>query len=186
MSRFTVLATPIPDLKLIQRHQLHDSRGFFTRIFCNDELASIGCSAPITQINHSYTQKKGTVRGLHFQAPPQMEHKLVSCLRGAVWDIAVDMRVDSPSFLQWFAAELSSGNLMSLCIPPGFAHGFQALTDDCELLYAHTTHYRPDAESGINVCDPALNIPWPLPIEFLSIRDHSLPMTDEWVKELNV
>ncbi|WP_082922910.1 dTDP-4-dehydrorhamnose 3,5-epimerase family protein [Halothiobacillus diazotrophicus] len=185
MSRFTIFETPLPDLKLIQRHPVRDTRGVFTKFYSHEELATVGCQKGIAQINHSHTIKAGTVRGLHFQTEPYSEYKLVSCLHGTIWDIAVDIRPESASFLQWFATELSAENCMALCIPPGFAHGFQTLTDHCELLYAHSAPYRSDAESGINPKDPTLNIPWPRPIELLSTRDQSLPTTNDWIMEMS-
>ena len=118
----------------VQRQPLQDARGLFERMFCADELAAAGWTQPIAQINHSVTRQRGSVRGLHYQRPPHAEMKLVSCLRGEVWDVAVDLRAGSPTFLQWHAEHLSPSNACALLIPPGFAHGFQALTDDAELL----------------------------------------------------
>lgn len=171
MSRFTVTHTPLADLKLIERQHLGDTRGFLSRLFCAQELASAGWTKPIAQINHTYTAKKGTVRGLHFQHPPHAEMKLVSCIRGAVWDVAVDIRAGSPTFLQWYAQELSAENHCALLIPEGFAHGFQTLTEDAELLYCHSESYAATAENGLNPNDQQLSIQWPLVITELSDRD---------------
>ncbi len=184
MSRFTVFDTPIADLKIIERQHLGDSRGFLSRLFCADELAVAGWHKPIVQINQTLTQKQGTVRGMHFQRPPQAEIKLVTCLRGAIWDVAVDLRARSPTFLQWHAEELSAANNRALLIPEGFAHGFQTLSDGCELLYFHSAIYTPAAEAGVNPKDPMLSIAWPLAITGLSTRDANHPMLDQQFKGL--
>lgn len=175
MKRFHITDLPLPGLKLIERQKLGDSRGFFSRLFCAEELASAGWIKPIAQINHTYTAKRGTVRGLHFQYPPHAEMKLVMCLRGEVWDVVVDIRAGSPTFLHWHAEHLSAENDYALLIPEGFAHGFQALTDHVELLYFHTAPYVPEAEGGINPQDTSLSIPWPLSITEISERDLGLP-----------
>ncbi|WP_307616828.1 dTDP-4-dehydrorhamnose 3,5-epimerase [Variovorax boronicumulans] len=175
MPRFDVTATRLDGLKLIQRHKLEDSRGFFSRFFCAEELACAGFSQPVAQMNHTLTHRRGSVRGLHFQYPPHAEDKLVSCLRGKVFDVAVDLRRDSPTFLAWHAEELSAENARSLFIPKGFAHGFQTLADDTELLYLHTTPYVQGAEGGLNPADPALAIAWPLAFADLSARDAAHP-----------
>jgi dTDP-4-dehydrorhamnose 3,5-epimerase len=127
------------------------------------------------QINHTLTAKRGTVRGLHFQYPPHAEIKIVSCLHGEVFDVAVDLRQGSPTFLHWHAEILSANNHRTLLIPEGYAHGFQTLAEDCELLYFHTSAYQPGAESGLNAQDPALNIHWPEAVIELSSRDLAHP-----------
>ncbi len=175
MSRFTITDTPIKDLKVITRQPMGDHRGFLTRIFCSEELAAAGWTAPIAQINHTYTQKKGTVRGLHFQYPPHSEMKLVSCLQGEIYDVAVDIRKDSPTFLQWYAEYLSAENNKALLIPEGFAHGFQTLTDNVVLLYLHSKPYAASAEGGLHSRDPLLNISWPQLLSELSDRDDKHP-----------
>jgi len=182
MSRFTILDTPIADLKIVERQQLGDSRGFLSRLFCTEELAAAGWHKPIIQINQTLTQKQGTVRGLHFQPAPNAEMKLVTCLRGAVWDVAVDLRAGSPTFLQWHAEELSAANHRALLIPEGFAHGFQTLCDDCELIYLHSRAYTPSGEAGLNPKDPMISISWPLAITELSARDAQHPMLDPQFK----
>ena len=171
MSRFEVVDTPLAGLKLVRRQRLGDSRGFLSRLFCADELAAAGWTVPIAQINHTFTARSGTVRGLHYQRPPHVEAKLVSCLRGEVWDVAVDLRTGSPTFLRWHAERLSADNGCALLIPPGFAHGFQALSDDVELLYCHSAAFAPQAEAGLHPQDERLGITWPLPISELSARD---------------
>lgn len=182
MSRFTILDTHIDDLKIVERQQLGDSRGFLARLFCVEELAAAGWHKPIIQINQTLTQKQGTIRGMHFQRPPYAEMKLVTCLRGAIWDVAVDLRAGSPTFLQWHAEELSAANHLALLIPEGFAHGFQTLCDDCELLYLHSKAHTPKAEAGLNPKDPMLTITWPLTITELSTRDAQHPMLDHQFK----
>jgi len=171
MSRLAVTELPLFGLKRVQRQRLGDSRGFLSRLFCADELAAAGWDQPIAQINHTLTAKRGTVRGLHFQRAPQAEIKLVSCLRGAVFDVAVDVRPGSATFLQWHGERLSADSGSALLIPEGFAHGFQALSDDVELLYCHSAAYCAPAEAGLNVQDPRLGIAWPLAIAELSARD---------------
>ena len=171
MKRFIVHDTPLADLKLIERRPVADARGFLSRMFCEGELAAAGWNRGIAQINHTKTQNRGAVRGMHFQRAPHAEMKLVSCLRGSVWDVAVDLRAGSPTFLKWHAAELSADNHLAFLIPEGFAHGFQTLTEGCELLYLHSAAYRPDAEGGLQPQDPALAIAWPLAIAEISARD---------------
>jgi dTDP-4-dehydrorhamnose 3,5-epimerase len=180
MSRFKVTDLPLPGLKRLQRQYLGDNRGFLARLFCAEELESAGWVKPIAQINHTHTVKQGTVRGMHFQHSPHTEMKLVSCIRGEVWDVAVDLRVGSPGFLQWHAERLTAKNGCALLIPEGFAHGFQALTDDVELLYCHSAAYAAHAEGGLNPTDPRLGIEWPQSITEMSARDlaHALIRSD--------
>ena len=180
MSRFTVTDLPLAGLKRVQRQRLGDNRGFLARLFCADELASTGWTKPVAQINHTYTAKQGTVRGMHFQRPPHAETKLVSCIRGEVWDVAVDLRAGSPTFLHWHAERLSAENGCALLIPEGFAHGFQALTDDVELLYCHSEAYAAHADGGLNPPEPRLGIAWPLAIAEFAARDagHALIASD--------
>jgi len=178
MSRFDLIETSIKDLKLVQRKPLEDPRGFLSRIYCAESFKAFGVNKTIAQINHTLTQNKGTVRGLHFQYAPHAEAKLVSCIKGQVYDVAVDLRKDSPTFLKWHAEVLSADNHRSLLIPEGFAHGFQTLTENCELIYLHTETYHPSAEGALNVLDSALKINWPLPIVELSERDRKHAMID--------
>jgi dTDP-4-dehydrorhamnose 3,5-epimerase len=156
-----------------------DSRGFFSRLFCADELVAASWQKPVAQVNLTFTAKRGTVRGLHFQHPPHAEMKLVICLRGKVWDVAVDLRRNSGTHLQWHAEEISVDNQRALLIPEGFAHGFQALTDNVELLYCHSVAYRENAQGGVNPRDFKLAIEWPLEITELSDRDAHQPFIDQ-------
>lgn len=178
MSRFAVTDLALVGIKLIERQRLGDSRGFLSRLFCAEELAPAGWHKPIAQINHTYTQKKGTVRGMHYQQPPHAEMKLVTCIQGEVWDVVVDLRAGSPTFLHWHAETLSADNYRALLIPEGFAHGFQTLSDDVQLLYCHTAAYSPEAEGALNAQDPHLAIKWPIAITELSIRDAKHPLVD--------
>ena len=182
MSRFTFTKLSLDGLILIERKKVSDQRGFLSRLFCSEELRPIGWSEGIAQINHTLTIKKGTVRGVHFQRQPHSEKKLVSCVKGEVWDVAVDIRKDSPTFLKWHAERLSQDNCKALLIPEGFAHGFQTLSDNCELLYLHSVSYAPDFEDGIRFNDPILNINWPFPITDYSSRDISHELINKGFK----
>jgi dTDP-4-dehydrorhamnose 3,5-epimerase len=175
-SRFRILGTSLAGLHILQRKPIGDSRGYLERLFCADELRALAPGRHIAQINHTLTANRGTVRGMHFQLPPHAEIKFVSCLRGEVFDVAVDLRDNSPTFLRWHAEVLSADNHKSLVIPEGFAHGFQTLTDDCEMLYFHTAAHEPSAEGGLNAQDPRLAIEWPLPVAGLSPRDAAHPL----------
>lgn len=152
-----------------------DQRGSFVRFFCAEVLKPIVGSRSIVQINCSTTRSRGAVRGMHFQHPPSAEMKLVRCLKGRLWDVALDLRAGSPTFLRWTAAELSAGDGRMLVIPEGCAHGFQTLEDDTEVLYLHTAYYDKPAEGAMNATDPAFAITWPLPIAERSERDRAHP-----------
>jgi dTDP-4-dehydrorhamnose 3,5-epimerase len=178
VNRFSVTDLPLVGLKLIERQCIGDSRGFLSRLFCAEELAAAGWRKPIVQINHTFTAKRGTVRGMHYQRRPHAEMKLVTCIQGEVWDVAVDLRAGSPTFLQWHAETISADNHRALLIPEGFAHGFQTLSDDAMLLYCHSAAHHPDAEAALNAQDPASAIKWPYPITELSSRDASHPLID--------
>lgn len=169
--RFEIRATPLAGLQVLQRKPIGDGRGYLERLFCMDELAPLLSGRRIAQINHTRTATRGSVRGLHYQRPPHAETKFISCLRGEVFDVAVDIRSHSPTFLHWHAEVLSAENHLTLVVPEGFAHGFQALTDECDMLYFHTASYQPAAEAGLHVNDPRLDIAWPLPVSGLSPRD---------------
>ena len=175
MNRFEISPTPLAGLVVVQRRVLGDERGSLARLFCSEDLLAAGWTDPIAQINLTRTTAPGTLRGMHFQKPPHAERKLVTCLHGTVWDVAVDVRRDSPTFLKWHAEELSAQNCRALLIPPGFAHGFQTLSKDCELLYCHSAPYVPASEAALNPLDPVLHIPWPLAVSVISERDRSHP-----------
>lgn len=173
-----VIDTPLADLKVIQRHPRGDARGFLARLFDAVDLRDCGWQRAVEQVNHTYTAQAGTIRGMHYQLPPHAEMKLVSCIRGAVWDVAVDLRASSPTFLQWHAERLSADNGRALLIPEGFAHGFQTLTDDAEMLYCHSAPYSPQAEAGLHFQDARVGIAWPLPLTLVSERDQQHPRLD--------
>jgi dTDP-4-dehydrorhamnose 3,5-epimerase len=178
VARFDFTPTPIPGVVLVQRQRVEDSRGFLARLYCADEFRAAGLTTSPAQVNLTMTLRKGCVRGMHFQRPPHAEAKLVSCIRGDVLDVVVDLRRRSPTFLRWHGERISAANQRSLLIPEGCAHGFQALTDGCELLYLHTTRFEPSAEGAVNAVDPRLGIEWPLDITELSDRDRSHPLLD--------
>lgn len=179
MPRFEFYPSPLPGLTVVQRKPIEDDRGFLARFWCAEEFQSAGWVKPIAQMNHTMTRRRGVVRGMHYQYPPHAEMKLVACLHGEIFDVAVDLRRGSPTFLRWYGEVLSGANRRSLLIPEGFAHGFQALSDDCELIYLHTASYSPGAEGAANPTDPHLAIAWPLPIAELSVRDSAHPMLGE-------
>lgn len=174
-SRFDIIETPLAGIHVLRRKAVGDQRGCLDRMFCSADLESVIGGRSIAQVNRTHTAARGTVRGMHFQHPPHEVMKLVSCLRGEVFDVVVDMRPDSPTRFQWHAEILSPENHKTLAIPEGFAHGLQTLTEDCEMLYFHTAAFHPSAEGGLNPCDPQLAIEWPLPIIGLSERDRSHP-----------
>lgn len=163
---------------IIDLEPLADERGWFARTYCKNEFNAIGHTKEWVQLNHSFTRQKGTIRGMHYQLPPFSEIKLVRCIAGAVYDVIIDVRKGSPTFLNYFGAELSATNKKMIYIPEGFAHGFQALTDDCELIYHHSQFYAPDVETGIKYDEPTINIEWPLPVQIISARDNSHPLID--------
>lgn len=170
-ARFRFHPAPLAGLWRVSRKPIGDARGFFMRSYCAEEFATIGLTAPLAQINHSASSRKGTVRGLHFQHPPHAETKVVTCIAGAIFDVALDLRAGSPTFLQWFGMELSAANQESLLIPPGFAHGFQTLQDDSEVLYLVDAPYSGAAEDGVNPFDPTVGIRWPVEVSEVSERD---------------
>ena len=175
MGSLSLIPQPLAGLAVVQTAAFEDHRGAFARLFCAAELAELGMQ-PVVQVNHSLTRVAGAVRGLHFQRPPRAEAKLVRCLKGCVLDVAVDLRAGSPTYLSWRAVELSAVNRLALFMPRGFAHGFQTLEPDCELLYLHDEFYSPEHEGGLRHDDPALSIPWPLPVADLSARDAAHPL----------
>jgi dTDP-4-dehydrorhamnose 3,5-epimerase len=183
MNRFN---TPIQGVDVIETNPIADHRGLFTRFFCRQELGDILGFRHIVQINYSCTRASGSIRGLHFQHPPHAEMKLIRCLQGRVWDIAVDLRAGSPTFLRWHAEELTPENARMMVIPEGCAHGFQTLEPESALLYLHTAFYHPESEGGIGFKDPRLAIRWPLPAADLSDRDRKLPFVTNDFQGLKV
>lgn len=156
-----------------------DDRGFLSRTYCAEAFAEVGLNTRWVQHNHTLTLGRGSVRGLHFQAEPVPETKLVRCFAGRVFDVAVDVRPDSPQFGQWTSVELSADAATAIYIPAGFAHGFQCLDDRCELFYLMSESYRPELARGVRWDDPSIGILWPEPLDRLSPRDAALPLIHE-------
>lgn len=167
--------TPLPGAVTIELERRSDDRGFFARFFCRDSFARAGFETDYPQINTSFTASRGTLRGLHYQLPPAAETKLVRCLHGALHDVIVDLRPDSPTFLRSHAVTLSAANRTMLLVPRGFAHGFLTLTDDVEVLYLVSSAYAPERERGLRWNDPALAIRWPFPPTDTSAKDAAWP-----------
>lgn len=167
----------IPDVILVTPDRHGDARGFFSETFRANVYEAAGIAGPFVQDNHAWSAEAGVLRGLHFQAPPRAQAKLVRCTRGAVLDVAVDIRASSPTFGQYVSAELSADNGAQLYVPEGFAHGYLTLTPDCVVVYKMTDYYAPETEGGLAWDDPALGIDWPLPsgAPALSPKDGKLP-----------
>jgi len=159
----------IIDLELIK-----DERGFFARTWCKNEFEAHGLNINLVQCNTSFNKKKGTLRGMHYQAPPYEEAKLVRCTMGAVYDVIIDIRKESKTFMQWFASELTAQNRKMLYVPEGFAHGFQTLEDNTEVFYQMSEFFHPNHSAGIRWDDPAINIKWPIPEVVISKKDKLL------------
>lgn len=169
-------ALPLAGAYTVDVQAFSDERGWFARVWCKNEFGEIGHTKEWVQMNHSVSYAKGTLRGMHFQHPPFREIKLVRCIAGAVMDVIVDIRQESPTFLQWQAVELSADNNRMIYIPEGFAHGFQTLQDNSALIYHHTEFYTPGAEGGIRYDDPLVGIRWTLPVSIISQRDVGHPL----------
>ncbi len=165
----------LPGAFLLEPERLEDERGFFARVFCRRELEAHGLNPAVAQCSLSFNRRRSTVRGMHWQAPPAEEAKLVRCVRGAVHDVIVDLRPDSPTFRRHAGVELGAENRLALYVPPGFAHGFQTLEDSTELLYQMSEFYAPERAQGFRFDDPEVGIRWPLPVSVISERDRSLP-----------
>ena len=174
-----IVETGLQDAYVLEPEPIVDNRGKFARIYCLRELGQIGHYKSIVQINHSLTRKKGALRGMHFQYPPEAEIKMVKCVTGSVYDVIVDLRHNSPTFRKWHGEILSAENMNMMYIPEGFAHGFQVLKANSELLYFHTQFYSPQCEGGVRFDDPAVNISWPLEVTDVSVRDRSHPLLPE-------
>lgn len=178
--------TPVSGVRLVELEKRGDSRGFFARMFCKNEFNEAGLETNFVQVNNSFSSKRGTLRGLHYQLPPAAEVKLVRCVRGALWDVVVDLRPDSPTFLKWYGAELSAENRHMMYVPRGCAHAFVTLTDDAEAIYMVSAFYSPSDERGVRWNDPRISIAWPIePIE-LSAKDASWPDLDDEFHGLEV
>lgn len=167
--------TAIGGVIIVDLEPIHDERGFFARTFSADEFAAHGLAPSFVQCSLSLTKKRGTIRGMHYQREPHGEAKLVRCLHGAIYDVVLDLRRESPSYLRWIAVDLNDRNRRALFLPPGVAHGFQTLTDDCEVWYQMSTRYRPESAAGVRWNDPKFAIEWPLPNPMLSEGDARYP-----------
>lgn len=174
-----VTGTPLAGAHIIDLDRREDDRGFFARAWCERELAEHGIPTRIAQVNVGYSRRRGTLRGMHFQYPPAGETKLVRCTRGAVLDVAVDLRPESATYLRHVAVELTADNRRSLFIPERCAHGYQVLSDDTEIFYMAGAPYAPDHEGGLRHDDPRLGIAWPLPVAEISAKDREWPLLDE-------
>ena len=173
-----VLQRPMPGMAIIRTDRVIDGRGGFERLFGEQEWAPVRTGFHAAQVNLSTTTQRGTVRGMHYQRAPAAEAKLIRCIRGRAFDVAVDLRAGSPTFLRWHGVELSADSPQEVFIPEGFAHGFQALDDDTQLLYLHTTPWTAACEGGVRHDDPRLEIRWPLPVINVSLRDQNHPLLD--------
>lgn len=178
--------TCIEGLFLAETVPFRDERGGFSRLFCAQDLQAAAGGRSIVQVNQSVTRQAGALRGLHFQYPPHAEMKMVRCLKGRVFDVAVDLRRGSPTFLKFFAQELSAENALMMMIPEGFAHGFQVLEPESEMLYLHTAYYQKSAEGGLRHDDPALRIAWPLPVTDISARDQEHALLDKDFRGIDI
>ncbi len=170
------IETPFAGAYIVELEPFRDERGLFARTFCQKEFANIGFDKQIVQINHSVTKQKGTIRGMHYQRPPACEIKIIRCIQGTVFDVMVDIRADSPTYMRWHGVELSKANMRMVYIPEGFAHGFQTLADNAELIYHHSAFYSPEYENVLKFDDPVLAINWPLPMSVTSLKDQSCPL----------
>ena len=164
---------------IVELDKKEDHRGFFARAFCAEEFEQYGLCSDVAQANISYNSKKGTLRGMHYQVPPASEPKFIRCISGAIWDVIIDLRPASPTYLQHVAIELRASNRKALYVPDMFAHGHQALTDDAELFYLVGESYTPGCERGLRYDDPVLDIEWPLPVTAISDKDRMWPLVHE-------
>ena len=176
MDKFKVIRDVLNGVKVIELIPMTDDRGYFERLLCVNEFKEIGLERDIVNINHSKTSYTGTIRGMHYQNQPSTEIKIVKCIRGEIHDVVVDIRKDSPTFLKHFSIDLTADNNLLLYIPEGFAHGFQALKDDSEIIYFVTSHYSRELEATINPFDCLINIKWPVDCTNISNKDQESPM----------
>jgi len=163
--------TELEGAYIIELEPLEDERGFFARSFCQKEFQEHGLNPRVVQCNVSYNKKKGTLRGMHYQAAPCEETKLVSCVKGAIYDVIIDLRPDSSTYCEWFAVELNAKDYRMMYVPEAFAHGFQALEDDTVVFYQMSEFYHPEYARGVRWDDPAFGIKWPISVEIMSVRD---------------
>jgi len=178
MDRFQVVDEVLGGAKVLKIKSMQDARGSFQRLFCMQEFREFGLQGEIVNINHSVTKKRGSIRGMHFQYAPFTETKIVKCIRGAIWDVIVDVRKDSPTYLHSYGVMLHEHNDTMFYIPEGFAHGFQALEEDTEIVYFVTKYYAQEKEGSLNPFDPQLEIEWPLECADISDKDKNAPLLD--------
>ncbi|GHG51922.1 dTDP-4-dehydrorhamnose 3,5-epimerase [Streptomyces griseocarneus] len=171
-----VHATPLEGAALIELKRLEDDRGFFARSFCREEFEAAGLEPAVEQCNVSFNHRRGTLRGFHYQLAPNAEAKTIRCIRGAVYDVIVDLRPDSPTYLQHFGAALTAENRLAMHVPRNFAHAYLTLTDEAETLYQVSAAYTPGAERGLRWDDPALGVEWPVPVEVVTAKDAGWPL----------
>jgi dTDP-4-dehydrorhamnose 3,5-epimerase len=176
--QLNVIETALQGVLILEPELIEDSRGFFARTWEADALIARGLDASLSEASTSWNEAKGTLRGLHYQTEPFSEAKTVTCVSGAIWDVAVDLRQDSPTRHQWFGVELTATSRRSVYIPRGCAHGFLTLTDNAEVRYLVSARYRPDAQAGVRWNDPTLAIRWPAVVMQISDRDNSLPFVE--------
>ena len=184
MNRFRVQPTDLKGALVLERNPIADERGFLERLYCEQELQDVFGGRSIRQVNRTITRARGAVRGMHFQRAPHGDLKLVHCLNGTVFDVAVDLRGSSPTFGRWHCVELSGDAPRTFVVPEGFAHGFQTLSENCEMLYFHSAAYVQEAEGGVSPFDPLLAIDWPLEVTEISDRDRSHPPIDDSFRAL--
>lgn len=170
------IETPLAGAYVVELEKREDERGFFARAFCVDEFAAHGLNTTVKQSNLSGSAQKGTTRGLHYQVAPMGEVKFIRCIKGAVFDVLVDMRPESSTYLKWFGLELSAQNQRAIYIPEGFAHGHQTLEDDSQIMYLTSQVYSPEHERGVRWNDPKVNVQWPLAPTVVSDKDQSWPL----------
>lgn len=185
MGKLQINKTPFEGLYVIDTSAFIDHRGAFARWFCEDELAEVIGNRHIRNVNFSRTVKKGSVRGMHFQRPPKSEMKLIRCINGSILDVVVDIRSGSPTYLMHFSVELSAENMKMIVVPEGFAHGFQSLEDNSEIMYLVTEFYSPECEGGLRYNDPELKINWPLDVADISDKDAGHKLIDGTFKGLD-
>lgn len=164
---------------IIDLERREDERGFFARVWCGEEFARHDLETRVAQVNLSHNRLQGTLRGMHFQHPPHAETKLVRCVRGAIYDVIIDLRPSSPTYREWIGVELTADNRRALFVPEGFAHGFQTLVDDSDVMYQVSAPYSPGAEGGVRFDDPAFGISWPLPVTMITAKDQGWPLDGE-------
>ena len=179
---------PLKGAFTIDLEKIEDGRGFFARYFCSEEFENQGLNISVTQMNTTLSKERGTIRGLHFQRPPKAEIKIVRCIRGSIWDVIVDIRESSPTYGKWYGAELNVNNRKMMYVPKGFAHGFQTIVDNVELLYLHSEFYSKEDEGGLLYNDKDVAIEWPLPVLVISKRDKSHPVLNklEPIKSIDI